>query len=207
MMSLSLPSILSPKSRKFASTVSRSTISKISEELNTGVMTDVSLSPFVPIKGTISGFLYLRFREEFLPAVDAWLATEPVTNVAAPKTPFTMSEYLVAERVKAMPNGIVVSGHTDNVAMASARFPSNWELAGARASGVVRLLEHGGVASERLSAVSHGETSPRASNDTAAGRTRNRRIEIMLKPARQAGPDESELGAEGGEPAEPATAQ
>lgn len=94
----------------------------------------------------------------------------------------------VAERVKAMPNGIVVRGHTDDKAIASARFPSNWELAGARASGVVRLLAQGGVAPERLSAVSHGETSPRDTNETEAGRARNRRIEITLKPAREVAP-------------------
>lgn len=74
----------------------------ISDELNSGKITTASLSPFVPAEGTISGFLYLRFREEFLPAVDAWLATDPVSNAAAPKTPFAMSEYVVAERVLAL---------------------------------------------------------------------------------------------------------
>ena len=88
----------------------------------------------------------------------------------------------VADRVKATPHAIVVRGHTDNVPIRSSRYPSNWELAGARAAGVVRLLEKGGVGSERLSAVSLGETQPRMSNATPEGRARNRRIEITLKP-------------------------
>lgn len=77
-------------------------VTAISEDLNSEAITEASLSPFVPVKGTISGFLYLRFREEFVPAVDAWLATDPIDNAEAPKTPFTMSEYVVAERVKAL---------------------------------------------------------------------------------------------------------
>jgi hypothetical protein len=77
-------------------------VAAISEDLNSETIAESSLSPFVPTKGTISGFLYLRFREEFLPAVDAWLATDPINNIEAPKTPFTMSEYVVAERVKAL---------------------------------------------------------------------------------------------------------
>ena len=77
-------------------------VAAISEDLNSEAITEASLSPFVPAKGTISGFLYLRFREEFVPAVDAWLATDPISNAEAPKTPFTMSEYVVAERVRAL---------------------------------------------------------------------------------------------------------
>ena len=77
-------------------------VAAISEDLNAEAITEASLSPFAPVKGTISGFLYLRFREEFVPAVDAWLATDPTNNAEAPKTPFTMSEYVVAERVKAL---------------------------------------------------------------------------------------------------------
>ncbi len=91
----------------------------------------------------------------------------------------------VAERVKGIPNHIIVRGHTDNVPIASSRFPTNWELAGGRAARVVRLLEKGGVDPSRLSAVSHGETQPRASNATPEGRKRNRRIEITLQPARE----------------------
>lgn len=77
-------------------------VAAISEDLNSEAITEASLSPFVPVKGTISGFLYLRFREEFVPAVDAWLATDPINIADAPKTPFTMSEYVVAERVRAL---------------------------------------------------------------------------------------------------------
>jgi chemotaxis protein MotB len=88
----------------------------------------------------------------------------------------------VAERLKSMPNRIVVSGHTDDVPIRTARFPSNWELASARATGVVRILAQRGVDASRLSAVSFGEFAPAASNDTPEGRLRNRRIEILLQP-------------------------
>lgn len=88
----------------------------------------------------------------------------------------------VAERVAGVPYQVVVQGHTDDVPIATPHFPSNWELAGARASRVVRILRRDGVPGERLSAVSFGEYAPRAPNDSEAGRARNRRIEITLKP-------------------------
>ena len=101
----------------------------------------------------------------------------------------------VADRVKRVPNSIVVRGHTDNVPISRKEFPTNWELAGARASRVVRLLQKGGVGPERLSAVSLGETQPRASNATPEGRARNRRIEIWLRPVRGADPGDPEAAA------------
>jgi len=88
----------------------------------------------------------------------------------------------VAERVRGIPHEVEVQGHTDDVPIHSERYPTNWELAGARASRVVRLLEEEGVAPERLCAISHGEYAPVAPNDSDAGRAKNRRIEITLKP-------------------------
>lgn len=88
----------------------------------------------------------------------------------------------VAERVKSVPHRIEVGGHTDDVPIRTARFPSNWELASARATGVVRMLEQQGVDAKRLSAVSFAEFAPIADNGTPEGRARNRRIEITLKP-------------------------
>ena len=76
-------------------------VTAISDELNAGTITDASLDPYSPAEGTVSGFLYKRFREEFLPAVDAWLATQPMTNDDAPKGPFEMEEYVVAQQVEA----------------------------------------------------------------------------------------------------------
>jgi len=102
----------------------------------------------------------------------------------------------VAERIGKAPYRVVVQGHTDNVPIATSRFPSNWELAGARATRVVRILARDGVPPERLSAVSHGEFSPRAPNDSSKGRSRNRRIEINLMPIPTPGrPGEAEAPA------------
>jgi chemotaxis protein MotB len=100
----------------------------------------------------------------------------------------------VATRLKELPHTVEVQGHTDNVPIRTPRFPSNWELAGARASGVVRLLAAGGVDPGRLRAVSLGEYRPAVSNATPQGRARNRRIEITLEPvpaAAAAGEDSS----------------
>jgi chemotaxis protein MotB len=77
---------------------------------------------------------------------------------------------------------INVSGHTDDVPMLfGAQYRDNWDLAAARASSVVQALEKTGkVQGERMQAVSFGESKPLAPNDTAAGRNKNRRIEIEI---------------------------
>jgi chemotaxis protein MotB len=80
---------------------------------------------------------------------------------------------------------VAVEGHTDNVRIGPSlrkRYTSNWELAAARAAGVVRLLNEQGLVGERLRAVSRGPFAPIASNDTLEGRARNRRTEIILRP-------------------------
>ena len=75
---------------------------------------------------------------------------------------------------------IVVEGHTDNVPIATAQFPTNWELSTARATTVVRYLITRGVDRYRLGAVGYADLHPIASNATAAGRALNRRVEIVL---------------------------
>jgi chemotaxis protein MotB len=75
-----------------------------------------------------------------------------------------------------------VEGHTDNVPISTARFPSNWELSSARALSVVRLLVQNGVPPANLSGAGYGEFQPKASNDTPDSRRLNRRIEIVMLP-------------------------
>jgi chemotaxis protein MotB len=75
-----------------------------------------------------------------------------------------------------------VEGHTDNVPIRTAQFPSNWELASARALTVVHAMVEGGVPPENVSGASFGEHKPTAENETPEGRAANRRIEIVLLP-------------------------
>jgi chemotaxis protein MotB len=114
----------------------------------------------------------------------------------------------VAERLSNLTDFVEVRGHTDDVRIRSTlakRYPTNWELAAARAARVVRLLEEQGVPGSRLAVISLGPNEPIASNDTAEGRARNRRIEIRLIPSRSAhsGKRASEPDAPGPEEAEP----
>lgn len=91
----------------------------------------------------------------------------------------------VAKELQDVPYQTIVGGFTDNVPVSkrlAQQFPSNWDLAAARATSVVRLLENNGVPKGRLVVVSLGENQPVASNDTAEGRALNRRIEIRLRP-------------------------
>jgi chemotaxis protein MotB len=107
----------------------------------------------------------------------------------------------VAKELAKLPHAIEVEGHTDNVPITGSlkqRYASNWELAAARAASVVRLFERAGVEPSRLVAVSHASTRPVASNDTAEGRSRNRRIEIRLRPEALAGRGEAAEGDGGG---------
>jgi len=75
-----------------------------------------------------------------------------------------------------------VEGHTDNVPIKSARYPSNWELSTARAMSVVHLMIAEGVDAKNISAAGFGEFQPRADNETKEGRALNRRIEIIMLP-------------------------
>jgi chemotaxis protein MotB len=75
----------------------------------------------------------------------------------------------------------VVEGHTDNVPIRSARFPSNWELSGARAAAVVRRFEHQGVPRTALEPIGYADTRPIEDNLTDAHRRKNRRVEILIK--------------------------
>lgn len=75
---------------------------------------------------------------------------------------------------------IRIEGHTDNLPIATAKFPSNWELSVARATTVVRFLIEQGVKPDLLSAVGYGEYQPIADNNTPEGRAQNRRVDVVL---------------------------
>jgi chemotaxis protein MotB len=95
----------------------------------------------------------------------------------------------IAARIQGRDDRVEVQGHTDDLAIKGAlaqRYPTNWELAGARAASVVRVLEEAGVDPKLLSAVSYGPNRPLTSNETAEGRAQNRRIEVRLVPLRPA---------------------
>ncbi len=75
-----------------------------------------------------------------------------------------------------------VEGHTDNEAISTAQFPSNWDLGAARALAVLKVMMQAGMSPQRVSAATFGEYAPVASNATAANRAFNRRIEVVLLP-------------------------
>ncbi|WP_445002179.1 flagellar motor protein MotB [Exiguobacterium alkaliphilum] len=78
---------------------------------------------------------------------------------------------------------IVVSGHTDNVPINTARFPSNWELSSARATAFMRgLLTNDTLNPGQFTLASYGEYKPIATNSTPEGRAKNRRVEVLIKP-------------------------
>ena len=77
---------------------------------------------------------------------------------------------------------IKVSGHTDDVPLIfGSNYRDNWDLAAARSASVVQaFVLNGAIAEDRLEAISYGESRPVESNETAAGRAKNRRIEIEI---------------------------
>ncbi|MGJ8670355.1 MAG: flagellar motor protein MotB [Oceanococcus sp.] len=77
---------------------------------------------------------------------------------------------------------IIVAGHTDNRPLGGGQYKSNWNLSAARAASVAeQMLAKGNIEPERLVVAGYADTRPIASNDTAANRTRNRRVEIIVK--------------------------
>jgi chemotaxis protein MotB len=74
-----------------------------------------------------------------------------------------------------------VEGHTDNIPIETAHYPSNWELSSARAAVVTRKLIEQGIAPDRVRAIGYGATRPLADNSSAEGRARNRRVSFILQ--------------------------
>jgi len=86
----------------------------------------------------------------------------------------------VARALAGLPGRIEVLGHTDDQALESLRFPSNWHLSRERAQAVTAVLAEFGVPPQRLRAEGRAETEPRVPNTSASARARNRRVEILL---------------------------
>lgn len=100
---------------------------------------------------------------------------------------------------------ITIEGHTDNLPINTAQFPSNWELSALRATSVLRLFNDGGVGAERLTAIGYGDTRPVETNTTVEGRARNRRVSILIDSNRPEEPTEvrEQKGQNGQLPAGP----
>jgi chemotaxis protein MotB len=92
---------------------------------------------------------------------------------------FTIIEK-VARIIKPFDNPIHVEGFTDDQPISTAQYPTNWELSSARSASIVRMLAMEGLNPARMASVGYGEFQPVASNATAEGRGRNRRVVLVI---------------------------
>jgi chemotaxis protein MotB len=115
-----------------------------------------------------------------------WLEIELRTNFlfsSGSASPSIEAEIILGKLGKVLknyPNRVHVEGYTDNKPIVSPVFPSNWELSSARSAAVVRLFALYGIEPQRMASVGYGEYRPVASNETEAGRVRNRRVVIVI---------------------------
>ena len=87
----------------------------------------------------------------------------------------------VAQVLHAVPNPVLIEGHTDNLPIRTAQYPSNWELSAARAARVLRyLVQKGGIPAHRLIAVGYADTRPLVPNNSPSNRAQNRRVDIAI---------------------------
>ena len=89
----------------------------------------------------------------------------------------------IADLLGSVEQSILISGHTDNVPINTARFPSNWDLSSQRALNVMKfiLATNSKLKPERFSAIGHSEYRPLAPNDNEQNRAKNRRVEVLVQ--------------------------
>jgi chemotaxis protein MotB len=88
---------------------------------------------------------------------------------------------VIAKEIRPQPNPIRLEGHTDSVPIRNSRFRSNWELSAARGIAMLELFAgRFGVAQGRMAIAGFADSAPVASNETAEGRSRNRRVDIVV---------------------------
>lgn len=119
-------------------------------------------------------------------ANEMWLELELSSSLLFPSADAVPQQeaFAIIEKIAAIlspfDNPIQVEGFTDDRSINTPAYPTNWELSAARAASVVRMLAMDGVAPQRLAAVGYGEFQPVVSNETAAGRARNRRVVLII---------------------------
>ena len=107
---------------------------------------------------------------------------------ALPNTTAIDTMERLAGSLAPFPNPIRIEGHTDNVPISTLQFPSNWELSAARAASVVHGFMANGVDPRRLTVVGYSDQVPKESNVSAAGRSANRRVLLVILAAPEAPP-------------------
>ncbi|MBL7202890.1 MAG: flagellar motor protein MotB [Desulfobacteraceae bacterium] len=111
---------------------------------------------------------------------DSALFDRGVAEISSKAFPFLN---MIADIISKSTHNVRVEGHTDNLPIHTAKFPSNWDLSTTRAVKVLRyLINKGKCSSQRLSAAGFGEFQPVFPNDTAEHRAKNRRVELVFVP-------------------------
>ena len=87
----------------------------------------------------------------------------------------------VGQLIQGMDYAITVAGHTDNIPINTERFPSNWELSTARACVAAKfLIDEANIRPSQIQVIGYAENRPIETNETAAGRSANRRVEVII---------------------------
>lgn len=95
--------------------------------------------------------------------------------------PFKTIVDKISEVFRSFDGVIIVAGHTDNIPIKTYRFRSNWELSSSRAVSVIHeLVKTSALRDKKFKIAAYAETRPVDSNDTSIGRSKNRRVEIMM---------------------------
>lgn len=125
----------------------------------------------VEVEATEAGFLVVRVKENAsFPSASADLAPS-----------FAPTAGKIAEVIKSIPGQVVIAGHSDDLPIHTDNYRSNWDLSSARAVSLLhKLVDTSGQPGSRFRAVGYADFKPIASNDTAEGRARNRRVEVVL---------------------------
>lgn len=133
-----------------------------------------SLQPLID-----AGVVVVRGNQDWLEVdMRSGLLFESGSDVLGKSADSVISE--LAAQLKDHRNLMRIRGYTDNQAIDTERFPSNWELASARAVAVVRKLQSLGIPPSRMAVEGFGEFNSIASNSTAEGRARNRRVVLAI---------------------------
>lgn len=126
-----------------------------------------------------SGLVRVRRGENFL-AVEIQSDLLFASGVSTPSATALGTIRQLAGVLRKAPNAVRVEGYTDNQPIRTAQFRSNWDLSAERATNVVYELIDSGIAPERLASMGYGEYQPIADNGTVAGRSANRRVELVI---------------------------